>query len=85
MHRIKEKGLFGAPDLVIEVLSPATTQLDYEEKKLVYEEYGVSEYFIVDPTSSAVDYFYFVNGFYEAQEKVIGKIISKLLGTEISF
>ncbi len=32
-------GLIGAPDLVIEVLSPSTSQLDFEEKKIVYERY----------------------------------------------
>ena len=85
MHRIKEKGLVGAPDLVIEVLSPATTQLDFEEKKLVYEKYGVSEYFIIDPASSVVDYFYLVNGIYEMQERVKGKIVSNVLSTEIVF
>ena len=85
LHRIEEKGLAGAPDLVIEVLSPTTSQLDYEDKRLVYEKYGVSEYFIVDPGTASVDYFYLINGIYEAQESVRSKIISKLLDTEITF
>lgn len=85
LHQIEEKGLVGAPDLVIEVLSPTTSQLDYEDKKLVYEKYNISEYFIVDPGTSSVDYFYLNNGIYEEQESVKGTIISKILDAEIEF
>ena len=82
---LKKKDLTGAPDLVIEVLSPGTSQLDYGEKKLVYEKYGVSEYFIVDPETSSVDYFYLKKGIYEAKESVKDKIISNILDAEIAF
>ncbi|MEO6683637.1 MAG: Uma2 family endonuclease, partial [Ginsengibacter sp.] len=85
MHRIEQKGLIGAPDLVIEVLSQATAQLDFGEKKSVYEKYGVEEYFIVNPDSGIVDYFYLVNGIYEKKESEKRKIVSKVLGTEITF
>lgn len=46
---IDKKGLVGSPDLVIEVLSTSTSHFDYQEKKSVYERFGVREYFIVDP------------------------------------
>jgi Uma2 family endonuclease len=36
--------LHGAPDLVIEILSPPTAKYDLEDKKDVYERYGVKEY-----------------------------------------
>ncbi len=85
LHLIVEKGLIGAPDLVIEVLSPGTSQLDYGEKKLVYEKFGVKEYFIVDPETSLVDYFFLKNGIYEAKESVKGEIISNILGAGIVF
>jgi Uma2 family endonuclease len=39
----------GAPDLVIEVLSPATATRDLREKKALYARHGVREYIIVDP------------------------------------
>ena len=34
LSKIKTKGLYGAPDLVIEILSPSTSHLDFEEKKI---------------------------------------------------
>ena len=58
LHKIKTSGLFGAPDLIIEILSPSTSKLDYKEKKSVYEKFGVQEYFIVDPESKSVDSFF---------------------------
>ncbi len=85
LYLIEEMGFVGAPNLVIEILSPGTSQLDYGEKKLVYEKYGVEEYFIVDPETSSVNCFYLKNGIYKEQESVKGKIISKILGAEIAF
>ncbi len=39
----------GAPDLIVEILSPATSKKDRELKFDLYEEYGVREYWIVSP------------------------------------
>ena len=39
----------GAPDLVVEVLSPGSVSRDWREKMDVYAEHGVREYWIVDP------------------------------------
>jgi Uma2 family endonuclease len=46
---IAEDGIHGAPDLVIEVLSPATAQLDKKTKRRVYARAGVKEMWLVDP------------------------------------
>ncbi len=85
LKNIRENGLFGAPDLVIEILSPATSNFDLEEKKIIYEIYGVSEYFVVEPDSKFVTSFYLKNGEYEEQESVKGKIQSTVLNAEIKF
>jgi Uma2 family endonuclease len=43
------KNVQGAPDLVIEILSPGTRRLDEMHKRRAYERSGVAEYWIVDP------------------------------------
>ena len=85
LHKIKTGGLYGAPDLVIEILSPSTSQLDFEEKKLIYERYAVQEYFIVEPNSKSVTSFFLQDGEYKEQEIGEGKIKSLLLNSEITF
>lgn len=46
-HIIRETGVFGAPDLIAEVLSPGNQNADLVKKKAVYEEFDVKEYFII--------------------------------------
>ena len=45
----------GAPDLIIEILSPSTIENDRIYKKLVYEKYGVKKYWIVDPQEEIIE------------------------------
>ena len=52
--KITAKNIQGAPDLVIEILSPSTSQKDQEIKKDLYERHGVREYIIVDPDAQSV-------------------------------
>lgn len=52
---IKEDGIYGAPDLVIEILSPTTAYYDIRKKFRVYERYGVKEYWIVDPEMKGIE------------------------------
>ena len=85
LDKVQKDGLYGAPDVIIEILSPSTSKLDYKEKKSVYEKFGVPEYFIVDPESKSVDSFFLKKGKYEEQKAVRGKINSKVLGTKFSF
>ena len=47
--RITEKGIEGPPDIVVEILSPSTAYYDLTEKRDVYEQVGVKEYWILDP------------------------------------
>ncbi len=85
LNKIKSRGLFGSPDLVIEILSPATSHLDFGEKKLVYEKYGVQEYFIVEPNSKSVTSFILKNKEYVEQKTKKGIIKSVVLNAEIKF
>lgn len=45
----------GAPDLIIEILSPSTIENDRIIKKLVYEKFGVKEYWLVDPEQDTIE------------------------------
>lgn len=54
---ITEQRIVGAPDLVIEVVSPSSGYHDLRTKKLVYERTGVREYWIVDPMLETIDRF----------------------------
>jgi Uma2 family endonuclease len=45
----------GAPDLVVEILSPGTEARDRGYKKSLYARFGVAEYWIVDPKAQAIE------------------------------
>jgi Uma2 family endonuclease len=64
-HIIKEERIEGAPDLVAEVLSPATSGNDKIRKKAVYERFGVKEFWVVDPFHRLIDQFVLKDGKYE--------------------
>ena len=52
--RIRPNGIWGPPDLVIEITSPWTAKKDLAEKFDVYERAGVREYWVVDPGNRSV-------------------------------
>lgn len=53
--KITDQHIQGAPDLVAEVLSPATSRKDRWEKKTLYERAGVLEYLLVDPDGRFIE------------------------------
>jgi Uma2 family endonuclease len=55
--KLDEKGCKGSPDLIVEILSPATARKDLKEKFLRYERAGVREYWIADPSGKTVTVF----------------------------
>ncbi len=66
--KITEANIQGAPDLVIEILSPSTALKDKREKKALYERFGVREYLIVYPAEELVERFLLGDGRYSAPE-----------------
>ncbi len=52
--KIDERGCNGAPDLVVEILSPGNSKKEMKNKFELYEEAGVQEYWIVDPEKEMV-------------------------------
>jgi len=65
LSKLDEKGCQGAPDLVIEILSPSSAQKDLKYKLKLYEEAGVPEYWVVDPTNYLIQIFTHENGIYQ--------------------
>ena len=56
---IAEAGVVGAPDIVVEILSPSTAGRDRTIKLRLYERQGVRQYWIVDPDENTVDVWHF--------------------------
>ena len=82
MHLISKRGLEGAPDLVVEVLSPSTGYYDLTQKREVYERTGVREYWIVDPERRTVEVLSLEEDGYQTTAKVDrdGRAASAVLG-----
>ncbi len=55
--KLDERGGNGAPDLVVEILSPATASKDLKEKFMLYERAGVREYWVADPANKTLTAF----------------------------
>ncbi len=52
---IREDGVHGAPDLIVEILSPATAARDRTYKRTLYARHGVREYWLVDPETQTIE------------------------------
>lgn len=63
-EKLDDRGCIGAPDLVIEILSPGNSKKEMDIKFTLYEESGVLEYWIVHPTEKAVWVYVLENGRY---------------------
>lgn len=59
-EKLDERGCIGAPDLIVEILSPGNSTKELKDKFEVYEENGVKEYWLVDPTEKAI-FIYLLN------------------------
>ena len=59
------KAIFGAPDMVVEVLSQSTKRNDETIKKDTYEKFGVKEYWIVNPYMQSIEVYILRDGKYE--------------------
>jgi Uma2 family endonuclease len=62
---VEEKRLTGAPDLVVEVLSPSTAKYDRAKKFKAYEAHGVREYWIADPANAYLEVWQLKDGAFD--------------------
>lgn len=80
-HIVRRKGVFGAPDLIIEILSAGTARHDRGAKMRAYERIGVREYWLIDPYGPVGTEFYQSNGtmFMQVQPDEAGWLHSNTL------
>ncbi len=81
----EEEGVInGAPDLVVEIISPSSVKRDRIEKKALYEKFAIAEYWLVDPNNQSIEIYTLQNNRYEllvfadATESVASKVIAGL-------
>jgi Uma2 family endonuclease len=54
LHLVEEERIKGAPDLVVEILSPSTAYYDLRKKFKISDKHGVREYWVVDPEAKSL-------------------------------
>ncbi|MEO6167936.1 MAG: Uma2 family endonuclease [Chitinophagales bacterium] len=82
---IQKNGLHGAPDLIIEILSPSNERHDTVKKKKLYEKFGVKEYWIVDPETKVATGYEWIAGKFLDLGTSTRTLPSKLLHQTFSF
>jgi len=68
---IGEQRIEGAPDLIMEILSPSTAYYDLKAKMRVYENSGVREYWVIDPMEKSIEIYQNKEGSFLLVEKAV--------------
>ncbi len=66
--KVDEKGCIGAPDIVVEILSPGNNKKELQNKYEVYEDAGVLEYWIIQPTEKTFFKYTLTEGRFQASK-----------------
>lgn len=66
LQKIDDKGCIGAPDLIVEILSPGNNKKELQNKYEVYEEAGVLEYWIIHPLEKTFFKYTLENGRFQS-------------------
>lgn len=74
INKLNDKGCQGAPDWIIEIVSPSSQRMDYQIKLFKYRTAGVKEYWIVNPDTCTVTVYGFDNDFNSGQYSFKQKI-----------
>lgn len=71
LSKLDDKGCIGAPDIVVEILSPGNNATELKNKYEVYEESGVKEYWVVSPQNNTFIIYTLINGKYDASRLMV--------------
>ncbi len=86
LGKLDDKGCLGAPDLIVEILSPGNAKKELSLKYSIYEEAGVLEYWLVHPTEKTIQIFVLEKGMYIGLKPIVeGEIVSSRTFPELSF
>jgi Uma2 family endonuclease len=76
-ERLTDHSVRGAPDLVVEIVSPGSTRMDRITKRSLYAKHGVPEYWIISPNEQTIEVLtlrdgkYETSGFYEEDDSIV--------------
>lgn len=85
-NKLDEKGCIGAPDLIVEILSPGNSKREMKDKYELYQEQGVSEYWIVRPEEQHIQIYVLENGRYIGVQPVVeGDVVTSIKFPVLSF
>jgi Uma2 family endonuclease len=77
LSKLDGKGCIGAPDIVVEILSPSNNEKELNNKYEIYEQSGVKEYWVVFPTEKTVIIYKLTDGkFIGCRPLVAGQLIT---------
>ena len=71
LSKLDDRGCIGAPDIVIEILSPGNNAKELKNKYEVYEESGVKEYWVVSPQDDTFIIYTLIDGKYDASRLMV--------------
>jgi len=84
-ERIKKNGVYGVPSLIIEIIS-TNRAYDTQKKRLLYEQAGVKEYFMIDPDNKKTTLLTLnASGAYDQTYEATGQLRSSVLNLDIGF
>ncbi|MCB9227218.1 MAG: Uma2 family endonuclease [Chitinophagales bacterium] len=85
-NKLDERGCIGAPDLIIEILSPSNSSKEMKNKYELYEENGVKEYWVVDYTHQTILIYILENNTYKSLKPYTSEdVIQSYLFSKLTF
>lgn len=83
-NKLDEKGCIGAPDLIIEILSPGNSKKEMKNKFEIYEEAGVREYWMVNPLDEFVLVNVLENGKFDTKKPIVDDQVQSYIFPELN-
>ena len=91
LERLQKQCVMGAPDLVVEVISPSSKLYDRVNKHMVYEKAGIPEYWLVNPRQQIIELFaleggkYYSLGIFSGEQTLPSRIVPEMAMPVSSF